>query len=243
MLASLFFEKEVTCPICLTPFNIVVVKSNKVIPVGRDADFRQIYPDLTPYFYDIYVCPSCHYAAPKSIFDTVKHDEVLAIAEVLSKSKLQIDPLGEREPIDAITCYKLALLCMSYRNVPNSTIAGVCLKTAWVYRVMRDPREIDYLKKAIHYYKEAYANERFPIAGLSENRLSYLLGELSRRAKDYPEAIQWFSKVVMSPSASNEPAILKMAREQWGITKQEYDRDRGTVEEESAATSELASAQ
>lgn len=237
MLASLFYEKEVSCPICLTSFHTITIKANKNIPIGKDADFRQIYADVTPYFYDVWVCPSCHYAAPKALFLTVKHDETIAIAEVLSKSKLKLNPLGEREPHNALLCHKLALLCLSYRNIPASAIAGLCLKTAWIYRILRDPQELEYLQKAIRYYEEAYTAERFPIAGLTEIRLQYLLGELYRRVKNYPQSIQWFGKVVMSPLASSEPAILKMARDQWALAKEEFDKVKG-VSDESAATDE-----
>jgi uncharacterized protein (DUF2225 family) len=237
VLASLFYEKEVSCPVCLSSFQTITIKANKNIPIGKDADFRQIYADVTPYLYDVWVCPSCHYAAPKAIFHTVKHEETLAIAEILSKNRRKLNPLGEREPHDALLCYKLALLCVSFRNVPASTIAGLCLKTAWIYRLTRDPQEKEYLQKAIRYYEEAYAAERFPIAGLTEIRLQYLLGELYRRVRNFPQSIQWFGKVVMSPLASSEPAILKMAREQWGLAKEEYDLVKG-ASEESASTSE-----
>jgi hypothetical protein len=41
----------------------------------------------------------------------------------------------------------------------------------------------------------------------------------------------------MSPLVSSEPAILKMARDQWALAKEEYDKVKG-ASEESAATSE-----
>lgn len=232
MLASLFYEKEVTCPICLTQFQMIIVKANKCVPIGKDEDFRQVYDEVTPYFYDVWVCPSCHYAAPKNIFPTVTHDETLAIAEVLSKSKLKLNPLGERETEAALTCYKLALLCMSYRKVPASAIASACLRTAWIYRTLRDEAsEQEYLRKAIKFYEEAFGTERFPIAGLSEIRLAYILGELYRRIKNYPESIQWFSKTVKNPMANTEPAILKMARDQWTMAKEQYNEEKNAVEE------------
>lgn len=222
MLTNQFYEKEATCPVCLTTFNAVVIKSNKCIPSGKDSDFRFIYKDVTPYLYDIWVCPECHYAAPKNIFNKIKEEEVLKIAEVLSKGHLRLNPLGEREFSEALLCNKLALLCMSYRKVPVSLIAGVCLKTAWIYRTLKDPLESDYLHKAIRFYKEAYSSERFPITGLSEPRLAYLIGELSRRLHDYQEAIYWFNKAVSSPMSSAEPAIVKMARDQWSLAKEQY---------------------
>lgn len=231
MLANLFYEKEVNCPICLVSFQTITIKANKNIPIGKDADFRQIYADVTPYFYDVWVCPSCHYAAPRTIFLTVKPEETIAIAEVLSKNKRKIDPLGERTPHDALLCHKLALLCLSYRHIPASTIAALCLKTAWIYRILHDPQETEYLHKAIRYYEEAYSAERFPIAGLTEIRLQYLLGELYRRIKDFPQSIHWFGKAVMSPLAPSEPAILKMARDQWAIAKGEYNIVKGASEE------------
>ena len=239
MLASQFYEKEITCPICLTKFNVIIVKANKCIPIGKDEDFRQIYQDVTPFFYDIWSCPSCHYSAPKNIFHTVKPAETVAIAEVLAKSKLKINPLGERESEDALICYKLALLCMSYRKIPASSIAGILQKTAWIYRLQKNEAlEQEYMNKAIKYYEEAYSTERFPIGGMSEIRLGYIIGELHRRTKHYPEAIQYFSKLVHHPLANSEPAILKMARDQWAKAKEEYNLVKNGGEDDAAAVEE-----
>ncbi|AZR73579.1 hypothetical protein BBF96_09365 [Anoxybacter fermentans] len=225
-----FYKKKVTCPICLIEFETTLVKSHKCIPSDRDTDFCNYYSDVIPYLYDIWVCPQCYYAAPKSIFNKIKKDEINAIAEILAKSNLKLNPLGERKPKQALIYFKLALLCMSYREVPASTIAGVCLKTAWIYRLLKDSeKEEEYLKKAIKFYKKAFSTESFPIGNLTEIHLIYLLGELHRRIKEFPEAIQWFDKVVKNPLASTEPAIVKMARDQWALAKKEYDQFKKEV--------------
>ncbi len=227
MSKNAFFLKEATCPICLTEFLATTVRPNRCIPQGKEADFHYKYSGVIPYLYDIWVCPECHYAAPKSIFNTVKHDEITKIAEILSKTKLPIDPLGERTHQQAITYFKLALLFMSYRKVPTSLIAGVCLKTAWIYRDLEDTtNEQEYIHKAIQFYEEAYSTERFPIGNLSEVRVAYLLGELHRRVGEYGEAVRWFDKAVNNPKSFAEPAIVKMARDQWSYAKEQYNEQK-----------------
>ncbi len=192
-----FYEKEVTCPICLTPFNATIVKSNKCISSGKDTDFRYIYSKVTPYLYDIWVCPQCYYAASKTIFDKLKPEEVNNIAQILATNNINMNPLGERSIQKALICNKLALLSLSYRKVPASTIAGICLKTAWMYRILKKTaNERTFLSKALFYYEEAYSTEHFPIGGLTQLRATYLLGELNRRLDNYAESIRWFNQAV-----------------------------------------------
>lgn len=224
MSKNVFLMKKTTCPICLTEFLATTVRRSKCIPRGKESDFHSIYSDVIPYHYDTWVCPECHYAAPKSVFNKITPEEVNKLAEVLSKSTLAIDPLGERTAQQAITLFKLSLLCMSYRKLPASLIAGVCLKTAWIYRDLKDnENEMKYLLRTIKYYTEGYSLESFPIGSLSEVRLAYLVGELYRRVGDFPTAIRWFGKAVNHPKAFLEPVIVKMARDQWSYSKEEYN--------------------
>lgn len=222
-----YYQKEVTCPVCLTEFETTAVRPNRCIPNGRDSDFCQHYPDANPYFYDSWVCPECHYASPKSIFNDLKKSEVNTIAKILANSELNLSPTGQRDLEQAIIYNKLALLFLSYRDVTNGIIAGITLKTAWLFRLKEDKdQEKEYLEKALGFYKEAYSKERLPIGGLNEVKITYLLGELSRRIGNYKEAIKWFDKTVNNPLASTQPALVKMARDQWALTKDLYDKYR-----------------
>ena len=224
---KIFLLKKTTCPICLSEFLATTVRSNKCIPQKKESDFHNIYSDVIPYLYDIWVCPECHYAAPKSVFNKLTHQEINQLAEILAKNTLTLEPLGERTPQQAITFFKLTLFCMSYRKLPASLIAGVCLKTAWVYRDLEDQEnEIIYLLRSIKYYTEAYSTESLPIGLLSEVRLAYLIGELYRRVGDYPTAIRWFDIAVNHPKACLEPAIVKMARNQWSYAKTSYKKKK-----------------
>lgn len=227
MAKNIFIYKKTTCPICLTGFSATTVRASKCIPQKKETDFHYIYSDIIPYLYDIWVCPECHYAAPKSVFNQITRQEIYQLAEILAKCTLALEPLGERTPQQAITFFKLTLLCMSYRTLPASLIAGVCLKTAWIYRDLEDQEnEIVYLLRAIKFYTEAYSTESLPIGSLSEIRLAYLIGELYRRVGDYPTAIRWFDKAVNNPKACLEPAIVKMARDQWSYAKTAYQTNK-----------------
>lgn len=229
MLTTQFLAKDVTCPICLNRFKATSIRASKCIPSGKDTDFRQIYNGLTPYLYDIWVCPECNYSSPKSVFDEVKPGEIKKIAEVLASSNLKLDLNKERTFESSLIYFKVSLLLMSYRKVANVLIAGVCLKTAWIYRQLNDENEFEYLKKAIKYYEKAYSIERFPIAKLTELRVTYLLGELNRRVKNYSEAIRWFDIAVRNPKASAEPVIVRIARQQWAIAKEQYDKSKNNL--------------
>ena len=125
---------------------------------------------------------------------------------------------------------------MAYRKVSNTLIAGVCLKTAWIYRQLKDENEYEYIKKAIKYYEDAYSVERFPVGKLTELRVAYLLGELNRRIESFSESIRWFDIAVRNPRAHSEPVIVRMARQQWAIAKEEYDKNKISYQTSTIAT-------
>jgi tetratricopeptide (TPR) repeat protein len=58
--------------------------------------------------------------------------------------------------------------------------------------------EREALEKAIHYYREAYANGRDIAPGTQQIQASYLIAELSRRIGDYDQAKQFFTSTIKS---------------------------------------------
>ena len=71
--------------------------------------------------------------------------------------------------------------------------------------------KIYFLKKALDTLSLAYSTERFPMYGLQRDSMSYLLGDLNRRIKNYPEALRWYSSVITTPGVS--PRIKELARD------------------------------
>ena len=61
-MASPLYQVEKTCPICEKAFTVTKTRG-QMIPVKTDTDFCTHYNDLNPYYYAIWLCPHCGFAA------------------------------------------------------------------------------------------------------------------------------------------------------------------------------------
>lgn len=221
MHSKIFYEQEKNCPVCERKFTVTRVRTSHCVVEKRDGDFCLHYQGVNPCLYTIWVCPCCGYASPENIFFEINKEGLDIIALALRGKEIKINFAGERSTEVGIASYKLAIYCCELRECKDSTLASLYLKTAWLYRELGDPRERDYLAKALDHYKVAYDQETFPLGNLTELALRYLIGELFRRLGDYREAIQWFNRVVSDSKSRLEPKIANMAREQWRLAKEE----------------------
>ena len=206
------FDREVTCPVCGKTFKTKAVKVNSPRIASKDSDFFIRYSVVNPYFYDVWICNSCGYAAMKSDFPKIKSYEKDAI---FNKISIKWKPREYPDILNAsiaIERYKLALLSATVMEKPNSTLGMILLKTAWMYRLLEDTtNENIYLTKALNTLNSAYSAERFPMYGLQRDSMSYLLGDLNRRIGNNSEALRWYSSVITTPGVSSR--IKDLARD------------------------------
>lgn len=205
------FDKQVICPVCDSHFKTKTVKSKSPRVVSKDSDFFVRYSVANPYFYDVWICNSCGYAAMKSDFEKLKsHKKDLVLSNVTPKWKPREYPDILDEKL-AIERYKLALLNAVLINLPDSTKAMISLKIAWMNRLLdnRDQENL-FLKQALDGFNDAYMKEIFPIYGLQRDSLMYLLGELNRRLGNDQDALLWYSRTIVSTNSSHR--VKEMAR-------------------------------
>jgi uncharacterized protein (DUF2225 family) len=210
------YDKKVTCPICSDNFSVKAVKTSSYRMKGKDSDFFIKYDIVNPYFYDVWLCNSCGYAAMKADFEKVKtFQKDLIKQNITSKWKGRV----YSEPYDvhtAIERYKLSLLNYYYMESPASKKAMTCLKLAWMCRIIEDSKaECEYLSQSLKGFNDAYFNEDFPIYGMDKFTTMYLIGELNRRLGKNEDALLWFSKIITTPSVSKR--LKEMARDQKDI--------------------------
>lgn len=205
------FDKQIICPVCNSHFKTKTVKSKSPRVISKDSDFFIRYSVVNPYFYDVLLCNSCGYAALRSDFDNIKtYKKELVLSNVTPKWKPRDYPDILDEKL-AIERYKLALLNALLLNLADSTKAMISLKIAWMYRLLNNTeQEKVFLTQALDGFNNAYIYEVFPIYGLQRDSLMYLLGELNRKSGHYPEALQWFSKTIVSVNSSYK--VKELAR-------------------------------
>ncbi|GFP74296.1 DUF2225 domain-containing protein [Clostridium fungisolvens] len=217
-LSTFLYDKECQCPVCEIKFKARSPKTNGPRLQSKDSDFFMRYSVINPYFYDVYVCPTCGYSAMKADFNKLKSYQIEPIVKgVSSKWNRKAYPAIYDEKI-AIERYKLALINSVVMEGKSSTKAMICLKLAWMYRLLEDnANETAFLEKALEGFDNAYQNEDFPIYGMDRFSLMYLLGELSRRIGKTEAALQWFSKVISSIQAPQK--IKDMTRDMRELIK------------------------
>lgn len=226
-LEQLLFDKKVNCPVCNGEFQTKMVKISACRLDRKDEDFCPHYKDIIPMAYDIWVCPFCGYAAFLNHFHSISHSNSKLVRQYLHGKWVEKDFGNVRTVGDAIQCYMLTLMESGIVNSKSSHKGNICIKIAWLYRIVRNTSgENKYLKFALDNYQEAFNNEKVYDGSLNEVSLCYLIGELFRRLGQPGEAIKWFSNVISNPAINSYPTIENLTRKQWQIAREEY-KERG----------------
>lgn len=212
---DLLFEKSYTCPVCDNEFKSKMVRTGKVRLAGADSDLRPKYMGVDALKYDAVLCPKCGYAALNRYFSFIMARQAANIKEQISKTFTYEETDDKVYSYDdAIMRHKLALLNTVVKNGKNSERAYTCLKLAWLYRGKREmllqqeehdkdevislaTEEKELLTNAYEGFEAAFSREDFPMCGMDQYTLLYLLAELARRIGDNEAAARHVSKVLV----------------------------------------------
>lgn len=224
-------EKE--CPICQKKFDVTRTRGRQVM-VKQDSDFCTHFQDVNPYYYTIWVCSHCGYAAPDTSFTELSTAAKDKITKFLTARAVHVNFSGQRTCEQAIATYKLAIFFAELISAPDGRLAELYLKLGWLCREAENNEdEKTALARACEHYEQALMRERLPIGNLSEIAVTFLVGELARRTDQLDKALLYLSKVVGNPAAKLEPRVLNMARDVWHEVR--AVRDRAKAEAEAAA--------
>lgn len=210
------YDKHYVCPVCDLSFTSKCVKAGRVKAIGKDTDLRPYYEQLDPLKYDAISCDKCGYSAIIRYWGKISTRQAKEIKQEIGYSFKGLDTdMSKFSYDDAITRYKLAVITSIVKNAKNSEKAYTCLKLAWVIRGKiksldkNDPAikdlaadEMECIVNAYQGFVEAISLEPFPIAGMDENTLKYILADLARRQKKYEEAARFISAVLQSRGAT-----------------------------------------
>lgn len=215
---DLIFDKSYTCPVCDNEFKSRMVRTGKVRLIGADSDLRPKYQGVDSLKYDAILCPKCGYAALNRYFNFVMSGQAKSIKEKISATfKYQPESSKVYSYDDALMRHKMALLNTIVKSGKNSEKAYTCLKMAWLYRGKRESllqgdytkeeiaelveEEKELLTNAYEGFEAAFGKEDFPMCGMDEYTMMYLLAELARRIGRNEEAKRYVSKVLVARNA------------------------------------------
>ena len=223
------FDKSFTCPLCDREFKARTVKIGKAKLAGSDLDLRPRYEQIDMLKYDVIMCPSCGYAALSRFFKYLTSPQAKNIQKTISATfKPQKEVVETYTYDEALERYKLALANAIVKQTKASEKAYICLKTAWLLRGKAehlDPEQPDYeaqkkqcqeeedefLKNALEGFLAARQAESFPMCGMDEPTVDFLIAVTAMRFEQYDLASRLIANLVTSKTVN--PRMRDKARD------------------------------
>lgn len=219
--ADKVFDKKYTCPVCENKFTSKTVRTGKARMIRSDMDLRNVYEGIEPLKYDIVLCPKCGYAALARFFPEISNAQKSYIQEKITPHFNLVEENGEEYTFEqALNRYGIAFANAVVKMAKVSEGAYLSLKTAWLCRSYKesmetgmagyqekyekiDAMERENLKRAYEYFTKAVQTEEFPMCGMDESTVDYILAVLSMEFEDYSNASKLLSKLLTSYSAGS----------------------------------------
>lgn len=224
------FDKTYECPLCNKKIKSKTVRSGRARQIRTDMDLRPVFEGIEPLKYEPVVCTECGYSAMGKNFATgllpiyAKH-----IRENITPTfHYNISPGAIYTYDEAVYGYKMCLANAIVKKGKTSEIAYICLKLGWLYRSKGEslnPEDENYgkqleecklkeqqnIKKAYDAFVQARQTEGFPMCGMDEMTVEYLIAVLAMDVEDYEVASRLLGNVLTSHSAT--PRMKDKARD------------------------------
>lgn len=215
------FDKTYECPVCDSKIKARTMKAGKAKLLRTDRDLRPVYENIEPLKYEVIICPECGYAAIGRYFTGLTASQIKAIKETISKSYKKSDTHPDTYTYEeAIGRYKLCLANAIVKHAKASEKAYICLKAGWLLRSMAeslDKNEADYsqkaaslkeqerefLKNALEGFLSARQTENYPMCGMDETTVEFLIANLAIEFEQYDVASRLISGILVSATANN----------------------------------------
>lgn len=217
-------EKNVRCAVCDKMFKAKAIKSGRIKRLEPDMDLRPKYQYIDTIKYDVISCPSCGYTAMNRYFEHLSSLQIKLIKEQICTN---FKAAGADEPVVfdydfAIERYKLSLYTTMIKKGKTSEMAYTCLKIAWLFRGKAEQLEAEdgtaqadaikeckeqeeiFYQQAYEGFMKAVSSEMFPICGMDQNIMDYLLAYMSAHFKHYDVASKCISNILGSQSAQSK---------------------------------------
>lgn len=217
---SFLLDKAVRCAVCDQVFKTKLVKSGRIKRLEPDLDLRPRFQYIDTLKYDVTSCPFCGYTAMNRYFEHLSTAQVKMVKESVC-ANFKPEDADEPEVYDydtAINRYKLALFNTMAKKGKTSEKAYTCLKIAWLYRgkaetlpdddeqAKRENKEQEeaFYAQAYEGFNKAISTENFPMCGMDQTTLDYLLAVMSRHFKRYDMASKCLARIMGSTTASKK---------------------------------------
>lgn len=218
---EVLFDKTYECPVCFKNIKERTVKTGRVKLHHTDMDLRPVYEHIEPLKYDVVTCPHCGYAALTRYFTALTSGQIKSVKENISKTFQGGEEKKETYTYEeAVNRYKLCLVNAIVKHAKASEKAYICLKAGWLVRSMAESldesepgyaakqkeakeQEREFLKNALEGFISARQSENYPMCGMDELTVEYLIAVLAMEFEKYDIAGRLITNIIVSPSANN----------------------------------------
>jgi len=211
------FDKTHECPVCNSSFRERTLRNGKARLLGTDMDLRARFEGIEPLKYDVVLCPRCGFTALNRYFVPMPGPQRKNILEKISANcKYKQEAKNVYTFEEAISRYKIALMNAVVKPGKDSEKAYICLRAGWLVRSyvesleeenasadkIQEMKELEdeFLSNAYEGFANARQSEGYPMCGMDEPTVDYLLAALAIRCKQYPVASKIISSLLVSPS-------------------------------------------
>lgn len=215
---EMLLDKSYECPICSNAFKTRAIRTGKARLIGSDPDLRSKFEGIEPLKYDVISCTKCGFTALTRFFKPVTPMQRKNILEKISatyKGDTEYHRIFTYE--QAIARYKLALANAVVKMAKASEKAYICLRAGWLCRSMGEyieantpndkekleqakALENEFLKNAYDGFCAARQSESFPMCGMDESTVDYLIACLAERFGHYDVCSKMIASLLASPS-------------------------------------------
>lgn len=213
-------DKAIRCTVCDKVFKTKMIKSGRLKRLESDEDLRPRYDGIDTLKYSVISCPYCGYTAINRYFEHLSSVQVKMIKEQVC-SNFKADGSIEPMLIDydmAIERYKLSLFNTIAKKGKTSEKAYTCLNLAWLLRGKAESldasaeeeikeckeQEEAFYAQAFEGLTKAVSTESYPICGMDECTMDYLLATMAYHYKKYDVASKCLARILQSAAASKK---------------------------------------
>lgn len=215
------FDKGFDCPVCDKKIKVRTIRAGRARMIRSDLDLRPVYENIEPLKYDPVICPNCGYSALARFFPTITQNQIKEIRENISKAfQATIADQEVYSYEEALYRYKLCLANAIVKHAKASEKAYICLKAGWLLRSWQESlaadktpenekkcgelkaQEREFLKNAMDGFLAARQSEGYPMCGMDETTVEFLVAVLAMEYGELDLASRIISTIITSPSAN-----------------------------------------
>lgn len=201
---------DLSCPACGNSFQSQAVVSTNAFG-GKRTDFHERAAGTQPLAYLVHMCRECGYSGSERDFTGVTDVSPLVREHVLNE-------LAPKAPISTTGSakYEAAAKVAEWQGVEARQVADLLLRAAWCCVEEDDVEAERYFRRLAAWSFEDALGIYDGVSAQERAVLTYLVGELWRRAGDIEQARGWFDKV--------SAEIVDPASQHWILAAAEQQR-------------------